>query len=121
MPDCSAPDASISWGDSGSPWLTRLLLSAPDRSGLLADVAGALSRAGMQLHASRVLTTTDGQAEDAFELTHRGEKLDDAAKAAVEAALAGRPSATKRHWRTRTRKSTTKPKQGGHIAEAAGP
>ncbi len=86
-----AIEAAVAFDDRASPWHTIVELRAPDRSGLLARVAAALSRAGAQIHLATV-ATRDGVAVDSFFVTgRRGGKLDAADQRSVLAALAGKP------------------------------
>jgi hypothetical protein len=83
------PDAEVHFDDEGSPWYTRCEVRGPDRRGLLHTITVGLAKAGASVHSARVLTE-HGQAIDRFELTdRRGNKLDDATKAAVREAIQG--------------------------------
>jgi UTP:GlnB (protein PII) uridylyltransferase len=86
----AARGARITWDDESSPWTTVCTIEAPDRTGLLAALASAFARAGAEVQSARATTTVEGTVRDLFEVTsRRGEKLHDAEKAQVEAALAG--------------------------------
>jgi predicted amino acid-binding ACT domain protein len=83
-----APDAVVSFDDSGSPWHTIVEVEAPDRPGLLHALAVAFAASHADMHAARVTTTGDGVARDRFDLTDRlGGKLDNEAKALIAAAV----------------------------------
>jgi [protein-PII] uridylyltransferase len=82
------PEAVIAFDDAGSPWYTICEVRHPDRPGLLAQIAAALSLAGANVHAAE-LETKDGTAIDRFSLTDRdGAKLRRAGKDAIRAVLA---------------------------------
>ena len=89
-PSALAIDATVTWDDEFSPWTTVATIEARDRHGLLAAFSAAFALAGAQVQSARVTTTADGIALDVFEVTNRNaEKLSDAEKAMVVAALAG--------------------------------
>ncbi|XBQ16777.1 MAG: [protein-PII] uridylyltransferase [Oceanicaulis sp.] len=73
---------------------TEVMVLAPDRDGLFADIAGALALQGANVVGAQVTTTADGRAFDVFFVQESGgkpygwahESLRDQLKAAVEAA-----------------------------------
>lgn len=81
--------ATIEFDDNTSDLYTACVVSAPDRQGLLHDIAVGFAAAGVDVHAARV-TTAGGTAVDHFDLSDsRGEKLDEPAKLAVRRGLRG--------------------------------
>ncbi|CAA9277941.1 MAG: hypothetical protein AVDCRST_MAG76-3820 [uncultured Acidimicrobiales bacterium] len=89
-PSATAIGATVTWDDEFSPWTTVSTIESRDRHGLLAAFSAAFAVAGAQVQTARVTTTADGVARDVFEVTNRnGEKLSEAEKARVVAALAG--------------------------------
>ncbi|WP_267124854.1 ACT domain-containing protein, partial [Xanthomonas sacchari] len=67
--------------------LTRLSLVAPDRPGLLSDVAQVLRRQHLRVHDARIATFGE-RAEDLFHITDEHNlPLPDAARQALQAAL----------------------------------
>ena len=89
-PPATAVGATVMWDDEASPWATVCTIKASDRHGLLAAFSAAFAVAGAQVQSARVTTTTEGIARDVFEVTSRtAEKLTDADKARVVAALGG--------------------------------
>jgi Kef-type K+ transport system membrane component KefB/glycine cleavage system regulatory protein len=91
-------DIELQFDDEGSPWHTRCLIEAPDRQGLLADLAAAFSAAGVSVHAARI-RTEEGRATDEFALSTRdGSKLTSTDRDALRKALgADIPSAQSAH------------------------
>jgi Kef-type K+ transport system membrane component KefB len=82
------PGAEVRFDDDASPWYTACEVTAPDRLGVLADVAAALPAAGADVHGAVVAVDPAGGATARFELTdRRGQKLDDATRAAIAATL----------------------------------
>lgn len=80
------PDAVVAF-DDGSPWHTRVHVRVRDHAGLLHELAVALWAAGCDVHAASVETHGD-DATDRFDVTdRRGRKLDDAARAVVDATI----------------------------------
>ncbi|HYX43824.1 MAG TPA: cation:proton antiporter, partial [Acidimicrobiales bacterium] len=70
------PEARIDCDNDASPWHTVCTVEAPDRLGLLHDLATAFAAAGANVHAAR-LSSEAGLVRDVFELTDRsGSKLD---------------------------------------------
>jgi [protein-PII] uridylyltransferase len=75
---------------------TEIMVIAPDRHGLFADIAGAIARQGANVVGAQVTTTADGRAFDVFYVQEAGGKpfgwaepgARDRLKAAVEAAAA---------------------------------
>ena len=75
---------------------TEIMVLAPDRHGLFADIAGALARQGANVVGAQVTTTADGRAFDVFFVQEIGGKpfgwaepaARDRLKSAVEAAAA---------------------------------
>lgn len=75
---------------------TEIMVLAPDRDALFADIAGALARQGANVVGAQVTTTADGRAFDVFFVQETGGKpfgwaeagARDRLKAAVEAAAA---------------------------------
>jgi Kef-type K+ transport system membrane component KefB len=81
------PDATIAFDDAGSPWYTICEVRHPDRPGLLAHIATALTLAGVSVHAAD-LETVDGIAIDRFFLTDRdASKLRRPRKDAIRAVI----------------------------------
>jgi [protein-PII] uridylyltransferase len=96
----------VSIDDRASPWHSIVELRTPDRAGLLARVAAAISRAGLEIHEARV-TTQEGEAVDSFWVTGRtGHKLTPTEEAALRRALAGGASRWSRLRRLRPPRST---------------
>ena len=95
-------DAEIVFDDSASPLYTACRVRAPDRPGLLHDLASGMSAAGVDIHSARA-TTVAGAATDHFDLTDgAGAKLDAARKSAVlEAVRTGAADAGPRRRRSR--------------------
>lgn len=83
-------DAELRFDDQASPWHTVMHMTAPDRPGLLHAATAALAFAGVDVHAATI-ATVDGVARDTFELSDRGNKLNDAAKQRVRRSLEGVP------------------------------
>ncbi|MCA1823093.1 MAG: cation:proton antiporter [Mycobacteriales bacterium] len=80
-------DAVVTFDDEASPWYTLVEVQAADRPGLLHVLATALASCGADIHAARAATVF-ADARDTFSVTdRRGEKLDDATKAAVVTAI----------------------------------
>ena len=77
---------------------TEVMVIAPDRHALFADIAGAIARQGANVVGAQVTTTADGRAFDVFYVQETGGKpfgwaepgARDRLKAAVEAAAAAR-------------------------------
>jgi Kef-type K+ transport system membrane component KefB/predicted amino acid-binding ACT domain protein len=70
------PEVQLRFDDAASPWHTVCELTAPDKPGLLHQVATALAAARVEVVAATI-SATDGLAEDRFELVDRdGHKLD---------------------------------------------
>jgi [protein-PII] uridylyltransferase len=83
------PDAVVTFDDLASPWYTICEVTTRDRRGVLRAIAVGLASGGADVHSAR-LSSADGQVRDVFELTDRnGRKLDEATKAAVQAAITG--------------------------------
>ncbi|HJP67125.1 MAG TPA: ACT domain-containing protein, partial [Actinomycetota bacterium] len=79
-----------------SPWHSIVELRTPDRAGLLARVAAAMSKAGVEIHEARV-STQGGEAIDSFWVTGRtGHKLTPTEELALQRSLAGASSARRR-------------------------
>lgn len=77
------PDAQVRFDDRASPWHTVAEIDAPERHGLLADLAAAFRAAGVTVRAASI-SGHDGRAYDTFELvTTAGRKLDPDAEEAV--------------------------------------
>ncbi|MEP6908165.1 MAG: ACT domain-containing protein, partial [Pseudoxanthomonas sp.] len=77
----------LEFGRTSDGKRTRLSLVAPDRPGLLSDVAQVLRRQGLNVHDARIATFGE-RAEDLFQLTDsNGEPLSDAAEQALRDAL----------------------------------
>jgi UTP:GlnB (protein PII) uridylyltransferase len=119
----SAPVAglSVTFDDDASPWYTLADVRGPDQPGLLQTLATAFAAAGVNVH-SALVTTVEGEARDRFELTDRsGNKLDQAAKDAIRAALAGGVSVPRRMRRrfTSRKHSVTETKPSGHDRETS--
>jgi [protein-PII] uridylyltransferase len=80
-------DIELRFDDEGSPWHTRCLIEAPDRQGLLADLAASFSAVGVSVHAARI-RTAEGRATDEFALSTRdGSKLTSTDRDALRKAL----------------------------------
>jgi len=76
-------------GRDASPWHTVVEVSAPNRLGLLHDLAAALVRAGVVVRSAR-LASPDGLATASFRVVdHNGRRLDEQAEAAVASAMRG--------------------------------
>jgi Kef-type K+ transport system membrane component KefB len=105
--------ADLAYDDNASPWHTLVRVVAPDQPGLLASVARAFARAGVDVHRARC-TTRDGRADDVFEVTDTtGRKLSRQQRDAVARNLAtGR---AKRH----ANRLGTRRKHRGHRRETA--
>ncbi len=79
---------------------TEVMVLAPDRHGLFADIAGAIASEGANVVGAQVTTTADGRAFDVFFVQEPGGRsfgwcdplARDRLKAAVEAAAAGQVS-----------------------------
>jgi Kef-type K+ transport system membrane component KefB len=100
--------------DDGSPWHTRVEVRAPDRPGLLHELAVALTDAGCDVHAASV-ETCGALAVDRFDVTdRRGRKLDVDARGRVDATI--RTGVQGRRDRTLTRT-----KQSGNGRETSTP
>jgi UTP:GlnB (protein PII) uridylyltransferase len=70
------PEVQLRFDDAASPWHTVCELTAPDKPGLLHQVATAFAAARVEVVAATI-SATDGLAEDRFELVDRdGHKLD---------------------------------------------
>ena len=69
-------DASVAFDDGVSPWHTVCEVRAPDRPGLLHEIAAAFAAAHVSVHAAR-LSADGGVVVDRFDVTTaNGEKLD---------------------------------------------
>lgn len=78
----------IDFNDSAGGRRTRLSLVAPDRPGLLADVAQVLRSQHLRVHDARIATFGE-RAEDQFQITDEHDQpLPDASRAALREALA---------------------------------
>jgi Kef-type K+ transport system membrane component KefB len=79
--------AEVSFDNAASPWHTLCEVVAPDRVGLLHQVATAFAASGIDVVAATIVVR-DGTADDRFEVVDgRGGKLDDEAQASVRAFL----------------------------------
>ena len=77
----------LEFGRTSDGTRTRLSLVAPDRPGLLSDIAQVLRKQGLNVHDARIATFGE-RAEDLFQLTDaNGEPLSDAAQQALGNAL----------------------------------
>lgn len=84
------PDLVLAVDNAALPWHTSIVVSGPDRPGVLHAVSAALAAAGAVVHTARIVTTADGVL-DRFAVTDaHGRKLDDAAIGKVRDALAGK-------------------------------
>lgn len=104
-------DVSIRFDDHASPWHTLGYIEVEDRPGLLHTVATAFAAAGVSVQGARV-TTPEGRAVDAFELTDaRGRKLDSRAKQRIVEALrtGTTPPSQRRIWGRATNTRRKKP------------
>ncbi len=91
------PDVNVTFDNSASPWHTVCEIEAPDRTGLLHNVAAALSASEVEVVAATI-TDADGVAHDRFELVAtNGRKLSDLQQADVQRFLAG-GVVTSRRW-----------------------
>lgn len=82
--------ATVTVDRGASPWFTVCTVTAPDRPGLLQDLAATLASLDLTVHSARI-GTVDGVATDRFDLTTRkGRKLDDALIDRLGEALADR-------------------------------
>lgn len=87
-PEAVSATLAIAAGATGGRSIVEV--RAQDRVGLLAKVAGAISRAGLEIHQATI-TTTGTEAVDVFEVTGRtGGALTAADERALRAAFAGK-------------------------------
>ncbi|HVL89835.1 MAG TPA: ACT domain-containing protein [Actinomycetota bacterium] len=85
-----AVDATLAIAPDGTGARSIIEVRAEDRVGLLAKVAAAISRAGVEIHQATI-TTIGTEAIDVFEVTGRtGAALTAADKRALRAAFAGK-------------------------------
>jgi [protein-PII] uridylyltransferase len=83
----------VTLDNEASPWFTVCTVVGPDRPGLLADLAAAISADGVVVHGAR-LASSEGTVVDRFDLSDRkGRKLDAAAVAKVAGRLGAASSA----------------------------
>ncbi len=83
------PGVEVVFDNAALPWHTSCAVSAPNGPGTMATVAAAFAAARVVVHSGRI-ATVGGVVIDRFTVTDRhGRKLDDAAMARVEDALAG--------------------------------
>ena len=83
----------VTLDNEASPWFTVCTVVGPDRPGLLADLAAAISADGVVVHGAR-LASSEGTVVDRFDLSDRkGRKLDAAAVEKVAGRLGAASSA----------------------------
>lgn len=93
------PELSLEFDDKASPWHTVCEIDAPERPGLLGEVA-AVFRAGGAAIRSATVTSHDGRAYDTFELTTLdGRKLDAAGQQRIRELAASGVVAQRRRFR----------------------
>ena len=105
------PRAVVAWDDELSPWHTVCRVQHDDVPGLLADLASAFAASGVEVHAAHAVSE-DGRATNTFDLTDgHGHRLDDRARARVEAAIHGgaSSSAGRVRWSPFHRAAASKP------------
>jgi Kef-type K+ transport system membrane component KefB len=93
------PDARVHFDDGSSPWHTVCEVEAPDRPGLLHQLATAFAAAGVAVVAASIGERED-DAVDTFELvTADGEKLSEPDRRAVRDAVSGGAELARRRFR----------------------
>ena len=94
------PDLVLEFDDRASPWHTVCEIDAPERPGLLAEVAAVFRAAGVAVRAA-TLTSSDGRAYDTFELTTvDGRKVDPETQDRIRALAASGVRTQRRRFRS---------------------
>ena len=113
----AGPDVAVEWTELDDDML-RCVVIAPDRTGLLATVAGTLALLGFDIASAAGVTRADGMAIEMFTGVHRFERLStveerDEASATLVAALAGQVALDEqlRERARRYRPAPTRPDQ----------
>lgn len=90
-------EVHVAVDDESSDWYSVVEVRAPDRVGLLSDLAAVLTDEGLDVHFAKV-ATEGGAARDSFSVRRDGDKVSDpeGLAAAVSAALAARVAARRR-------------------------
>jgi len=92
------PEARVHFDDRGSPWHTVCEIEAPDKPGLLHQLATAFAAADVTVVAATI-GEHEADAVDTFELvTRSGEKLSEADRAAVRTAITGGAELARRRF-----------------------
>lgn len=95
------PDVSFRFDHKASPWHTVCEIDAPERPGLLAEVAAVLRAAGVTVRSASA-NSHDGRAYDLFEVTtNEGHKLDAALEERIRSFAATGVSVQRRRFGAR--------------------
>ncbi|MBX3285492.1 MAG: cation:proton antiporter [Actinobacteria bacterium] len=95
------PDVSFRFDHRASPWHSVCEIDAPERAGLLAEVAAVLRAAGITVRSASA-RSADGRAYDVFELTTTdGRKLEPADEDRIRAFAASGVSVQRRRFGSR--------------------
>jgi UTP:GlnB (protein PII) uridylyltransferase len=83
------PELQLAYDNEALPWHTSVVVTGPDRPGVLSAVSSAFAMAKVVVHTARIATDTSG-VHDRFAVSdHVGRKLDADAMDRVRRALAG--------------------------------
>ena len=92
-------DVDLQFDNASLPWHTALVVTGPDRPGLLHAVAAALGDAELVVHSARIGQGADGSVHDRFAISdRRGRKLTGAQMALLEQTMASGRVSRRQRW-----------------------